>query len=522
MTREGWPATAGVVRRALSVLVLALLGSLAGCAARQQASGAGEYFPGRTWRTSTPEEQGIDSGPLLGLLEDVQKNGVGIDGVVIVRHGHLVFESYLAPYHADTVHNLKSSSKSVLSALVGIALREKVLDGLDQRVSDILPEYFSSVDDPRKRDITLRHLLTMTAGFEWEEISPAASRVWQSDDWVAATVGLPLTDPPGVKFTYGTALTHLASAAIARKSGMSTRAFAEKHLFEPVGIRAGLWRRDPKGIHWGGADLFFTPRDMARFGYLFLKDGTWNGRQIVPREWVAESTRAQVKTGGWGGIEEYGYWWWLDPAGYMAVGLGGQVIAVLPEQDLVVVFTGAVPEAVPFSLIRKYVIPAIRPASLPPNPVAQRAISALQRELEQPSAVQEPFIPGAAGPIASRVYRLEPNPFGFTGLRIRCASVRDCSMVLEIPGQEIVLPVGMDGRYRVSRPPGFGDLPLACRGAWIDPGTANPTFLLSFVEVGDPVRTDARFSFDGSRVSIHVVRKTFELREMTITGAAAD
>lgn len=302
---------------------------------------------------------------------------------------------------------------------------------------------------------------------------------------------------------------------------MSTRAFAEKYLFDPVGIRAGLWRRDPQGIHWGGADLFLTPRDMARFGYLHLKNGSWNGRQVVPRAWVAESTRAQVKTGGWGGIDEYGYWWWIDPVGYAAVGLGGQVIAVIPDQDLVVVFTGAVPESVSFGLLRKYIAPAIRSSRLPPNPAVESAISALERELEQPPLLQNPPIPEAAGRISRRSFRLEPNPFGFTGLRIQCASARTCSMVLETPGQRTVLPVGLDGRYRVTSPANFGDVPVACKGAWIDPDSANPTFLLSLVQLGDPVHTEARFAFDGNRVSISVTRKTFEVTTMRLAGTEA-
>jgi CubicO group peptidase (beta-lactamase class C family) len=499
------------------VAVVLLLGL--GCAVKQPAGAGAEYFPARAWRTSTPEEQGIDSTQLLRMLEDIQTNGVGIDGIVIVRHGHLVFESYLAPYDADTVHNLKSSSKSVLSALVGIALREQVLDGVDQKVSAIFPEYFTSVDDPRRKDITLRHLLTMSAGIEWKEISPQAERLWASDDWVGGAIRLPLVDAPGETFTYSTALTHLASAAIARRSGTSTRAFAERYLFEPVGIRAGLWRRDPQGIHWGGADLFLTPRDMARFGYLYLKHGAWNGRQVVPSEWVGESTRAQVRTGGWGGIDDYGYWWWIDPTAYIAVGLGGQVIAVVPEQDLVVVFTGAVPEGVPFALFRKYIAPAIRPARLPPNPAAERAVAALERQLEKPAPLANPFIPEAAGQIAARSFRLEPNRFGFTGLRLECASARSCSLVLESPGQKTALLIGLDGRYRIASPAGFGDVPVACRGSWVDPGSASPTFALSLVQVGDPVHTEARLTFEGTRVSVSVIRKTFEVQALSLAGA---
>lgn len=503
----------------LRILPVLLLG--VGCAAKQHASEGAEYFPGSTWRVSTPEDQGIDSTPLLRMLEDIRENGLGIDGIVIVRRGHLVFESYLAPYDADTVHNLKSSSKSVLSALVGIALREKLLDGLDQRLSELFPEYFTSVDDPRKRDITLRHLLTMTAGLEWEENSPESDELWRSSDWIGAAIGLPLTDAPGERFVYSTALTHLASAAIARRSGMTTRAFAEKYLFDPLGIRAGLWRRDPQGFHRGGFDLFLTPRDMARFGYLYLRNGTWNGRQIVPREWVVESTRSQVKTGGWAGIDEYGYWWWIDPAAYVAIGLGGQVIAVFPEQDLVVVFTAAGPGDVPFALLRKYVLPAVRPGKLPPDPAAERALSALARELEQPPLLQDPPIPEAAARISDRAFQLEPNAFGFTGLRLQCASARSCSLALETPGRETVLPVGLDGRYRITRSADFGDVPVACKGAWIDPASATPAFLLSLVQVGDPVHTEARLTFDGDRVSVSVLRKSYENVTIELAGTAA-
>jgi len=502
-----------------ALLVASAAAVVAGCAVKQPASEGAGYFPDRTWRTSTPEEQGIDSTSLVRMLEEIRGDGLGIDGIVVVRHGHLVLESYLAPYHADTLHNLKSSSKSILSALVGIALREKVLEGLDQRVSELLPERFTTVDDPRKKDITLRHLLTMTAGLAWEENGPAADRLWQGRDWVGAAIALPLAEAPGERFTYSTALTHLASAAIARRSGMSTRAFAERYLLDPVGIHAGPWRRDPQGIHWGGTDLFLTPRDMARFGYLYLHGGAWNGRQVVPREWVAESTRAQVRTGGWGGIDDYGYWWWIDPDVHIAMGRGGQVIAVVPAQDLVVVFTGACPESVPFALFRKHLAPAIRPARLPPNPAAERSLSRLVRELERPPALPAPPIPEAAGRLAGRTFRLEPNPLGFTGLRIRCAAARDCSLELEASGRWIALPVGLDGRYRVATGAGLGDLPVACKGAWVDPGPEGPAFLLSLVQVGDPVRTEARFTFEGGRVSISVVQKGSAVQAIRLEGA---
>jgi CubicO group peptidase (beta-lactamase class C family) len=505
-----------------TLLLAFVLAGSHGCATRQQPHDGAGYVPGASWRTSTPEEQGIDSVWLQRMLEDVRTNGTDVDGIVIVRHGHLVFESYTAPYHAGTPHNLKSTSKSVLSALVGIALREGTLTGLDQRLSEVFPELFVAVDDPRKRELTVRHLLTMTAGFAWEENSPASDRLWESDDWVRDTIRLPLRDPPGVKFTYSTALTHLASAAIARRSGMSTRAFAERHLFDPLGIHAGPWRRDPRGIHRGGSDLFLTPRDAARFGLLYLRHGLWNGRQVVPRAWVVESTRRQVGTGGWEGLpESYGYWWWIERDASLALGLGGQVLVVAPAQDLVVVFTCAASLGVPAGLYRRYVAPALRPAPLQPNPEAQRAIAALTRELEEPRLVEAPLVPGPAARISGRSFRLEPNPFGFTGIGLRCADARTCSLVVETPGERSVLPVGLDGRYRVSEPTGLGDLPFASRGAWESSASGTPTFVLSVVPVGDPVRMAVRLTFEGEGVSLSIVRRSFDVREWKLAGTAA-
>jgi hypothetical protein len=360
----------------------------------------------------------------------------------------------------------------------------------------------------------------MTAGLAWEENSPESDRLWESSDWVRDTVRLPLRDPPGVKFTYSTALTHLASAAIARESGMTTRAFAERYLFDPLGIHAGPWRRDPQGIHRGGFDLFLTPRDVARFGHLYLRDGRWNGRQVVPSAWVAASTRRQVDTGGWEGLPgSYGYWWWIEPDAYLALGLGGQVLVVAPDHDLVVVFTSAAPLDVPVGLFRGYIAPALRSAPLPPDPEAQRALAALARELEEPRLVEAPRVPEQAARIAGSSFRLEPNPFGFTGLRLRCADARACSLELATPGWTSVLPVGLDGRYRVSKPAGLGDLAVARRGAWEDPESAPATFLLSVVPVGDPVRMAVRLTFEGDRVSVTVVRRSFDVREWTFAGA---
>jgi CubicO group peptidase (beta-lactamase class C family) len=457
-----------------------------------------DYWPTADWRTSVPEKQGIDSEKLYRMLEYIKENNINIHSILIIRHGYMVLESYFAPYDKDTIHNLKSVSKSFLSAMVGIALREKLLSDVNQKVADTLPEYFASIDDPRKKEITMRHLLTMTAGFNWAENTPISDGLWKSQNWVKYAIEMPLQDNPGVQFNYSTALTHLMSAVLTKISGMSTQELAGKYLLGPLGINVKLWRRDPQGISFGGSELFLTPRDMAKFGYLYLKQGIWNGKSIVPADWIEQSVRFQVKTGNWGGFADYGYWWWLEPGSYSAEGWGGQRIVVAPEQDLVVVFTSA-----DFNqsrnLYESFIKPALKTGQIAPNPKQTAALIKLVTELGYPQAKPGLPLPEIAGHISGKTYRLEKNSFGINTLRFDFKDTEEGTLILDTPGGKLELPVGLDNLYRFHS--GIADVPVGFKGRWVP---SSSLFELDWLYLGEPVKIQGLFIFEGDNVRILV------------------
>ncbi len=292
------------------------------------------------WRSATPAEVGLDSERLEEALERIGELD-GLQGILVARHGRLVAERYFRGAAGHRPHNLKSASKSVLSALAGLAIEQELLD-LDQEIAAVLPEG-RELDDPAKRAITVRHLLTMTSGLESTSFGNYGSWV-ASRNWVRAALNRPLQAEPGTRFSYSTGGTHLLSATLSRAAGRSTHDFARRHLFDPLGIGPSAWARDRQGIHVGGNNLSMRPRDMLKFGQLYLNRGRWGGEQLLPWQWVDQSTRpaglAAPRGRGriYGG---YGYLWWLrgprERGAYIASGYGGQYIYVSPTEDMVVV-----------------------------------------------------------------------------------------------------------------------------------------------------------------------------------------
>ncbi len=271
----------------------------------------------------------------------------GVDTVIrsllVVRNGTIVAEEYFNGRQVHEAADMYSASKSVISALVGIAIAEGFIEDIDRPVADFLPRLFATLDDPAKSEVTLRHLLTMTAGLEWENrpnVDYAA--VYSELDWLDGFWSYPLLTEPGEEFNYNTGLTHTLSAVISQSTGLSTCDFATRYLVDPLGITAELWTEDPFGYFVGGSGIFMTPREMAKFGLLYLHDGRWDGEQIVPASWVEESTAQQVPADG---SDSYGYLWWPETIRgqetFAAHGFGGQAILVIPDLDVVVVTTGA-------------------------------------------------------------------------------------------------------------------------------------------------------------------------------------
>jgi len=262
--------------------------------------------------------------------------------VLVIKEGHLIIEWYFNDGSKTEAFHIHSASKSFMSALIGIAFREGILESLDQKLVDFFPEYFTPEMDQRKENITIKHLLTMKAGFAFSEGNDEWISYVSSENWVKYAMELPLLYDPGDFFHYGTVQTNLLSAILTRAANMSTRDFAEEHLFNPLGISISHWHQDPQGYYTGGHEMYFVPRDMARFGYLFLNNGSIEGEQLISSDWVQLSL-TDYRGADLIGTRGYGFQWWLQYISgfytFSARGLGGQFIYCIPDLDMVVVTT---------------------------------------------------------------------------------------------------------------------------------------------------------------------------------------
>ncbi|MGC4049211.1 MAG: serine hydrolase [Paludibaculum sp.] len=335
-------------------------------------------WPTAGWTVAAPETQGLDPTRLEAASAFIEQKCPTRYSLLVVRHGRIVYERYYHGARAADATNLCSISKSVLSVLAGIALDEGRWHDTGQTLEEFFPELIHADSDPRKRQIRLRDVFTMTAGFQWDDLGPGGSaggdlsRCVQSADWLRCFLDAGMSAAPGTTFNYDTGLTHAVSALLTRETGLSTRAYAASRLFDPLGISCPRWSVDPQGYSTGGFDVWMTPRDLARFGLMVLRNGQWAGRQIVSPEWLDTSTRLRVRTGdaGWG-FGDYGYFWWKKTvAGYpvtLASGYGGQNLFLVPELDLLMVTTARSDVTPPFeayqdsySILGEYVLKAVR------------------------------------------------------------------------------------------------------------------------------------------------------------------
>ena len=333
-----------------------------------------DYYPTQGWQTSTPEAQGIPSGSLLDLLKSIKQNGYNIQSITIVRNGYLVLDAYLFPFEDGQKHDLHSITKSVMSALIGIAIDRGYLKNENQKLTELFPGKKIENLDALKESVTLKDLLIMGSGFDCND---ATENNWagtiamkKSDDWTQYTLNLPMAQPPGKHFHYCNGVSHLLSAIIQESTGMTARAFAKKYLFDPLGITDIEWEVSPEGLSNGYAGLRMHPRDMAKVGLLYLNRGKWENEQIISARWIEASTQPYLD-GRWAG-EDYGYHWWVNPAGfYSAIGMYGQAIYVVPDKNLIAVFTAentGNDMYISGTLLKEHIVPAMRStAPLPPD-----------------------------------------------------------------------------------------------------------------------------------------------------------
>lgn len=350
-------------------------------------------WPTDVWPISTPESQGMDSRLLADMLDEIGGLKSRVESVTIIRNGHMVLDAYFQPFQKGRKHHIFSSTKSVMSALIGIAIHQGHIPSVRTPVIDFFPQRRVANLDTRKTTLNLEHLLTMTTGLDCRDSYQyqwvGLSAMWDSPDWTQHVLNLSMKEQPGQRFEYCNGASFLLAAILENATGMNTLEYARKHLFGPLGIKDVSWGTSPRGINVGYAKMWLQPHDMAKIGLLYLNNGKWDDRQIVPANWVAQSTKAQVQVRE-GIFSHYGYQWWVDSNGiYSALGSRGQYIMVAPKHHLVVVFTGDLPGsniANPRRYLKSNVIAAIASnRTLPENPPQQARITNLITKYGKPS-----------------------------------------------------------------------------------------------------------------------------------------
>jgi CubicO group peptidase (beta-lactamase class C family) len=345
---------------------------------------AAQTWPTDGWPRTTPEAVGLDAAPLAALDAEFVAGKVPlVDDFLVARCGAVVYErhyahdyatiyrkeahelgplnahltgryNYFDPawhpyYHGTQAHTMQSVSKSVTSATIGVAItRGDFKASLDTPVLHWFDAGKVRNVDPRKQRMTLRHVLTMTTGLDWDEDVPyddphnGASLMEATRDWVQFVIDQPMAHEPGSTFAYSSGATELLAYIFKKETGQDIEHYAHAHLFGPLGITGYHWKRTPLGVVDTEGGLYLSSGDLAKFGYLYLRNGVWNGQRLLSPEWIQDSLAPHVDVGGgW----RYGYQWWLAPYGdapryaWSALGIGGQHLFVFPEDDLVVVIT---------------------------------------------------------------------------------------------------------------------------------------------------------------------------------------
>lgn len=431
-----------------------------------------DYWPTVGWRTSTPEEQGIDSSKLADALLAWREQGINIHSLLVVRNGRLVLDACFYPYNCASVHNMRSVTKSVTTTLVGLAIDQGKLHLSDSMIS-FFPDFSFSHPDPQLGTVTIKDLVIMANGLEsmgFDQDEGTLQQMEFSDNYLQFALDRKVATKPGTQFVYDSPGMHILSGILQKATGMTELEFARQNLFAPLGIQDVVWPADAQGYTHGWGDIHLMPRDAAKIGYLWLYGGKWDGKQLISADWVRAASQTQIKTGQEDG---YSYGWWIaeDSGTISAAGRGGQYIKVTPAFNAVVVATGA---GLNFDQIDPLLIASVVDAKnpLPANPAGMAKLEAALKTIrEGPAAQAVPPSPELAKSISGKTYVFDANPahlqtmtFDFNG------SYEGSFMATFDNGQPPLSEIfGLDGVLHMFK--GAYGLPAGNRAHWADAST---------------------------------------------------
>jgi CubicO group peptidase (beta-lactamase class C family) len=490
-------------------------------------------WPTKEWLESTPEQQGMDSSALAKLVTNGASRG--FDNLLVVRHGRIVTEAYYAPYTAELSHQIHSSTKAIISTMIGMLFKDGVLDRLDHPVLDFFADRHIANVDSRKNAITIQNLLDMTSGFDWDQgiedgKEQTLINMTLSSNWTQFILDCPMAHAPGEVFNYTDANPNLASAIITRLTGKLAEDYAREKLFGPLGITNWHWDRDPQGLTMGAWTLTMLPRDMAKIGYLYLHGGEWEGRQLLPVGWADVLNHASVDMRA--SVDRslrYSNFFWVFPERhvYMAVGWHGQLIAVFPDLDIVAVVTAH--KFVRFGDVIDGVSGAVKSDSaLPPSPTDTELLANAIKDVAVEKSTAAGPAPEIASAISGKTYKFPDNALGlksFTLFLIDSHPRYEFEINLRHPINMYNISgiydaqLGLEGNYRKSAPRLWGANPghiTAAKGAWLN----GQTFEIDSGDLGFGGMSKYLLSFNGKKLNF--VRADEWGRKTSIQGEQGD
>ena len=339
-----------------------------------------DYFPKQTWRAASAQSQGLDQKQLEQFIKSLREDKLlkPVSSFLIIKNGYLVINEAFGSYNLNRPHTLQSVTKSIASTLIGVAIQQGYIENLDQAVLSFFPEYsnIKNLNDA-KQSMNLRHALTMRTGHAWTGESHLGALNRFSGDKMKYVLDYEMEADPGKKWYYHSGIAILLGGLIQNVTKQSTIDFAKIYLFDPLNITSADWGWSHRGIPHTGGGLYLKPSDMARIGYLYLRNGNWEGKQILPAWWVKEASKRHVSyTETISNIKmSYGLMWWLLPLDksnntaeqaeiLMAYGHWGQFIFIIPKYDMLVIWTNDssatyADEIKPISLFYDYILPNV-------------------------------------------------------------------------------------------------------------------------------------------------------------------
>jgi CubicO group peptidase (beta-lactamase class C family) len=452
---------------------------------------------------SPPAAQGVDSLGVQAFLDTIEAAPeIEPHGLMVLRHGHVVASGWWAPYTPERLHLLYSLSKSFTSTAAGFAVAEGLVR-LDDPVVSYFPEFSADITDPRSRAMLVRHIASMASGHEEETIERAVEL--DPDDMVRGFLLLPPDRDPGTVFAYNQPCTYTLATIVQKVTGQSLTDYLRPRLFEPLGIGEVAWLQGPPGRDLGFSGLHATTDAIARLGQLYLQDGVWEGKRLLPSAWVAEATRSHVSTARWDNVDwqqGYGFQFWMARHGFRGDGAHGQFCVILPEHDAVIAMTSASPDMqAELDAMWEHLLPAFGPLPLDGRSEADAALAERLAGLSLPPAAGAPAPPAVAE--AEAWSRTEFAPAG--------------GRIADLPSlTAVAVKQGDDGAWTLSLAEDANrlDLPLTGAGWTVDDGDAAvpPTAVSGGWTGPDTLSVDVSFLETPHRLTV-----TCSLAERTFT-----